>query len=82
MKSKIGEVIIGVIIAGGVIEVIGGIIINNFYLILLGLMFIIGGIDVIEKQENKEKIRRYEKLCIKQQETIRKQNEVIRKLLN
>lgn len=59
-----------------------GILQDNFYLTLLGLVFIIEGLHITNREDMKGKIKRYEKLCLKQQETIRKQNEIIRKLLN
>ena len=66
-------------LVGGIINTIRGLASNNFYLTLLGLMLILGTIEIAENQEKKEKIERYEKLCKEQQATIRKQNEIIKK---
>lgn len=67
---------------GGIINTIGGLASNNFYLTLLGLMIILGTIEIVENEEKREKIERYEKLCKEQQETIRKQNEVIKRIIS
>lgn len=68
-------------LVGGIINTIGGLVSNNFYLTLLGLMIILGTIEIAENQEKKEKIERYEKLCKEQQATIRKQNEIIKRII-
>ena len=67
---------------GGIINTIGGLVSNNFYLTLLGLMIILGTIEIAENEEKREKIERYEKLCKEQQETIRKQNEIIKRIIS
>ena len=67
---------------GGIINTIGGLVSNNFYLTLLGLMIILGMIGIAENEEKREKIERYEKLCKEQQETIRKQNEIIKRIIS
>lgn len=67
---------------GGIINTIGGLVSNNFYLTLLGLMIILGTIGIVENEEKREKIERYEKLCKEQQETIRKQNEIIKRIIS
>lgn len=69
-------------LVGGIINTIGGLISNNFHLTLLGLMIILGTIEIAENEEKREKIERYEKLCKEQQETIRKQNEIIKRIIN
>lgn len=69
-------------LVGGIINTIGGLVSNNFYLTLLGLMIILGTIGIAENQEKKEKIERYEKLCKEQQATIRKQNEIIKRIIS
>lgn len=69
-------------LVGGIINTIGGLVSNNFYLTLLGLMIILGTIEISENQEKKEKIERYEKLCKEQQATIRKQNEIIKRIIS
>lgn len=69
-------------LVGGIINTIGGLVSNNFYLTLLGLMIILGTIEIAENQEKKEKIERYEKLCKEQQATIRKQNEIIKRIIS
>lgn len=66
----------------GIINTIGGLVSNNFYLTLLGLMTILGTIEIAEDEEKREKIERYEKLCKEQQETIRKQNEIIKRIIS
>lgn len=82
VKEILKKTMIIFLIFGGIIEGAGGIITNNFYLTLLGLVFVIEGLHITNREDMKGKIKRYEKLCLKQQETIRKQNEIIRKLLN
>lgn len=67
---------------GGIINTIGGLVSNNFYLTLLGLMIILGTIGIAENEEKREKIERYEKLCKEQQATIRKQNEIIKRIIS
>lgn len=67
---------------GGIINTIGGLVSNNFYLTLLGLMIILGTIEIAENEEKREKIERYEKLCKEQQATIRKQNEIIKRIIS
>ena len=67
---------------GGIINTIGGLVSNNFYLTLLGLMIILGSIEIAENEEKREKIERYEKLCKEQQATIRKQNEIIKRIIS
>lgn len=69
-------------LVGGIINTIGGLVSNNFYLTLLGLMIILGTIEIAENKEKREKIERYEKLCKEQQETIRKQNEIIKRIIS
>ena len=69
-------------LVGGIINTIGGLVSNNFYLTLLGLMIILGTIEIAENQEKREKIERYEKLCKEQQATIRKQNEIIKRIIS
>lgn len=69
-------------LVGGIINTIGGLVSNNFYLTLLGLMIILGTIGIAENEEKKEKIERYEKLCKEQQATIRKQNEIIKRIIS
>ena len=69
-------------LVGGIINTIGGLVSNNFYLTLLGLMIILGTIEIAENKEKSEKIERYEKLCKEQQETIRKQNEIIKRIIS
>lgn len=69
-------------LVGGIINTIRGLASNNFYLTLLGLMIILGTIEIAENQEKKEKIERYEKLCKEQQATIRKQNEIIKRIIS
>lgn len=69
-------------LVGGIINTIGGLVSNNFYLTLLGLMIILGTIGIAENEEKREKIERYEKLCKEQQETIRKQNEIIKRIIS
>ena len=69
-------------LVGGIINTIRGLASNNFYLTLLGLMLILGTIEIAENQEKKEKIERYEKLCKEQQATIRKQNEIIKRIIS
>lgn len=69
-------------LVGGIINTIGGLVSNNFYLTLLGLMIILGTIEIAENEEKREKIERYEKLCKEQQETIRKQNEIIKRIIS
>lgn len=67
---------------GGIINTIRGLASNNFYLTLLGLMITLGTIEIVENKEKREKIERYEKLCKEQQETIRKQNEIIKRIIS
>lgn len=69
-------------LVGGIINTIGGLVRNNFYLTLLGLMITLGTIEIVENKEKREKIERYEKLCKEQQETIRKQNEIIKRIIS
>lgn len=69
-------------LVGGIINTIGGLVSNNFYLTLLGLMIILGTIGIAENEEKREKIERYEKLYKEQQETIRKQNEIIKRIIS
>lgn len=69
-------------LVGGIINTIGGLVSNNFYLTLLGLMIILGTTEIAENKEKREKIERYEKLCKEQQETIRKQNEIIKRIIS
>ena len=69
-------------LVGGIINTIGGLVSNNFHLTLLGLMIILGTIEIAENEEKREKIERYEKLCKEQQETIRKQNEIIKRIIS
>ena len=67
---------------GGIINTIGGLASNNFYLTLFGLTIVAATIEIAENEEKKEKIERYEKLCKEQQETIRKQNEIIKRIIS
>lgn len=67
---------------GGIINTTRGLASNNFYLTLLGLMIILATIQIAENKEKKEKIERYEKLCKEQQATIRKQNEIIKRIIS
>lgn len=67
---------------GGIINTIRGLASNNFYLTLLGLMITLGTIEIVENKEKREKIERYEKLCKEQQATIRKQNEIIKRIIS
>lgn len=69
-------------LVGGTINTIGGLVSNNFYLTLFGLTIIAATIEIAENEEKKEKIERYEKLCKEQQETIRKQNEIIKRIIS
>lgn len=69
-------------LVGGIINTIGGLVSNNFHLTLLGLFIIIATIEIAENEEKREKIERYEKLCKEQQETIRKQNEIIKRIIS
>ena len=69
-------------LVGGIIDTIGGLVSNNFYLTLLGLMIILGTIGIAENEEKREKIERYEKLCKEQQATIRKQNDIIKRIIS
>ena len=69
-------------LVGGIIDTIGGLVSNNFYLTLLGLMIILGTIEIAENEEKREKIERYEKLCKEQQATIKKQNEIIKRIIS
>lgn len=69
-------------LVGGIINTIGGLVSNNFYLTLLGLMIILGTIEIAENKEKRGKIERYEKLCKEQQETIKKQNEIIKRIIS
>ena len=69
-------------LVGGIINTIGGLVSNNFHLTLLGLMIILGTIEIAENEEKREKIERYEKLYKEQQETIRKQNEIIKRIIS
>lgn len=76
------KLLLAVTLVGGIINTIGGLVSNNFYLTLLGLMIILGTIEIAENEEKKEKIERYEKLCKEQQATIRKQNEIIKRIIS
>lgn len=67
---------------GGIINTIGGLVSNNFYLTLFGLTIVAATIEITENEEKREKIERYEKLCKEQQETIRKQNEIIKRIIS
>lgn len=69
-------------LVGGIINTIGGLASNNFHLTLLGLFIIIATIEIAENKEKREKIERYEKLCKEQQATIRKQNEIIKRIIS
>lgn len=69
-------------LVGGIINTIGGLVSNNFYLTLLGLFIIIVTIEIAENKEKMEKIDRYEKMCKEQQETIRKQNDIIKRIIS
>lgn len=69
-------------LVGGIINTIGGLISNNFYLTLFGLTIVAATIEIAENEEKREKIERYEKLCKEQQETIRKQNEIIKRIIS
>ena len=69
-------------LVGGIINTIRGLASNNFYLTLLGLFIIIATIEIAENEEKREKIERYEKLCKEQQATIRKQNEIIKRIIS
>ena len=69
-------------LVGGIINTIGGLVSNNFYLTLFGLIIVAATIGNAENEEKKEKIERYEKLCKEQQETIRKQNEIIKRIIS
>lgn len=76
------KLLLAVTLVGGIINTIGGLVRNNFYLTLLGLMTILGTIEIAENKEKREKIERYEKLCKEQQATIRKQNEIIKRIIS
>ena len=82
MVKKAKRILNAMCLVGGIINTIGGLVSNNFYLTLLGLMIILGTIGIAENEEKKEKIERYEKLCKEQQETIRKQNEIIKRIIS
>lgn len=82
MVKKSKRMLNAMCLVGGIINTIGGLVSNNFYLTLLGLMIILGTIEIAENEEKKEKIERYEKLCKEQQETIRKQNEIIKRIIS
>ena len=82
MVKKAKRMLNAMCLVGGIINTIGGLVSNNFYLTLLGLMIILGTIEIAENQEKKEKIERYEKLCKEQQATIRKQNEIIKRIIS
>lgn len=82
MVKKAKRMINIMCLVGGIINTIGGLVSNNFYLTLLGLMIILGTIEIAENKEKREKIERYEKLCKEQQETIRKQNEIIKRIIS
>lgn len=69
-------------LVGGIINTIGGLVSNNFYLTLFGLTIVAATIEIAENEEKREKIERYEKLCKEQQETIRKQNEIIKRIIS
>lgn len=69
-------------LVGGIMNTIGGLVSNNFYLTLFGLTIVAATIEIAENEEKKEKIERYEKLCKEQQETIRKQNEIIKRIIS
>ena len=82
MVKKVKRMLNIMCLVGGIINTIGGLVSNNFYLTLLGLMIILGTIEIAENKEKREKIERYEKLCKEQQETIRKQNEIIKRIIS
>lgn len=82
MVKKAKRMLNAMCLVGGIINTIGGLVSNNFYLTLLGLMIILGTIEIAENQEKREKIERYEKLCKEQQATIRKQNEIIKRIIS
>lgn len=82
VKEILKKIMIIFLIFGGTIEGAVGIITNNFYLTLLGLVFVIEGLHITNREDMKGKIKRYEKLCLKQQETIRKQNEIIKRIIS
>lgn len=82
MAKKAKRMLNMMCLIGGIINTIGGLVSNNFHLTLLGLMIILGTIEIAENQEKKEKIERYEKLCKEQQATIRKQNEIIKRIIS
>lgn len=69
-------------LVGGIINTIGGLVSNNFYLTLFGLTIVAATIEIAENEEKREKIERYEKLCKEQQATIRKQNEIIKRIIS
>ena len=69
-------------LVGGIMNTIGGLVSNNFYLTLFGLTIVAATIEIAENEEKREKIERYEKLCKEQQETIRKQNEIIKRIIS
>lgn len=76
------KLLLAVTLVGGIINTIGGLISNNFYLTLFGLTIVAATIEIAENEEKREKIERYEKLCKEQQETIRKQNEIIKRIIS
>lgn len=76
------KVLLAVTLVGGIINTIGGLASNNFHLTLLGLFIIIATIEIAENKEKREKIERYEKLCKEQQATIKKQNEIIKRIIS
>lgn len=82
MVKKAKRMLNAMCLVGGIINTIGGLVSNNFHLTLLGLFIIIATIEIAENKEKREKIERYEKLCKEQQETIRKQNEIIKRIIS
>lgn len=82
MVKKAKRMLNAMCLVGGIINTIGGLVSNNFYLTLLGLMITLGTIEIVENEEKREKIERYKKLCKEQQETIRKQNEIIKRIIS
>lgn len=82
MVKKAKRILNIMCLVGGIINTIGGLVSNNFYLTLFGLTIVAATIEIAENEEKKEKIERYVKLCKEQQETIRKQNEIIKRIIS
>lgn len=82
MVKKAKRILNTMCLVGGIMNTIGGLVSNNFYLTLFGLTIVAATIEIAENEEKREKIERYEKLCKEQQETIRKQNEIIKRIIS